>query len=511
MKLAKQFALLATVLLIVACSQSQDTGEARNTVAEAQETEGNDGGIPLSAASETVLAMYKEARTHADNGDFIKANQAARRLTEEAPEYPAGWIILSNTALSGEQFALASTEALRLSENGTKGEQLWAGINMSFIENDSYKGLRLGEELTATFPDSARAWVVYSGLLTGQNFHEQAREAGAKAIELAPDEAYTHNNLGFSFMNNEPKNFARAEEHFMHASSLEPEEDSILVNIGDAHRAMRKLEAARDDYTAALKLDPGNAVAAIKRGHVNSFLGNFDEARSDYDNGIANSEEGNQTTLAVYRAFVNVHAGDAAAAVAELWGELDKIENLVMPSDQKLATRIFVLTNIADICFHEDVTDEAQNAVYELATAFGESGVNSGDANFARLQKAAATFWRGKLEAHQGNYEQAAARAEEFAALVADDDNPRKMERYHELQALIAWKQGDHGAAIEHYRQANLSTSPNLGDVKNSYRLAVSLRETGGTDEATELMDTIANWNFNSAWFAMLRNEAASS
>jgi tetratricopeptide (TPR) repeat protein len=507
MKIAKQFALLALVSLIGACSQSQDTEMAGG----AATTEGNDGGIPLSAASEAAMAIYAEVRSYVDNGDFIKANQAARRLTAEAPEFPAGWIMLSNTSLSGEQFTLASTEALKLAENGTQGEQLWAGINMSFIENDSYKGLRLGKELVETYPDSPRAWVVYSGLLTGQNMHEQAREAGAKAIDLAPDEAYTHNNLGFSFLNNAPKDFAKAEEHFMHASSLEPEEDSILVNIGDAHRALRRLEEARDDYTAALKLDPTNAVAAIKRGHVNSFLGNYDEARADYDNGIANGEEGNQTTLAVYRAFVNVHAGDSAAAVAELWDELDKIDSLSMPSDQKLATRIFVLTNIADICFHEDMTDEAQNAVYKLTAAFGESGVNSGDENFARLQKAAATFWRGKLEAHQGNYEQAAARAEELAEIVEDDDNPRRMENFNELLALIAWKQGDHATAIEHYADANMSTAPNFGDVKNLYRLAVSLRETGEADEATALMDEIANWNFNSAWFAMLRDEAGQS
>ncbi|MFQ5610390.1 MAG: hypothetical protein ACE5F8_09005, partial [Woeseiaceae bacterium] len=209
------------------------------------------------------------------------------------------------------------------------------------------------------------------------------------------------------------------------------------------------------------------------------------------------------------RAFVNVHAGNSAAAIAELWEDLDEIDTLAMPADQKIASRIFVLQNIADICFQNDMHDEAHNAVYQLTAAYGESGVNSGDANFARLQKGQATFWQGKAAAHQGNYEQAAARAEEIAAIVADDDNPRKMEPYHELLALIAWKQGDHETAIGHYRKANMSTAPNFGDVKNAYRLATSLRATGENDEADALMDEVANWNFNSAWFAMLRNRAA--
>ena len=508
MKLSRHIAWLAAISLFAACSQSPDD-QAADTAAEPQPVAGDDSGIPLSEASESAMAMYNEVRTYADNGDFIKANQAARRLTAEAPNFPGGWIMLSNTSLSGEQFARASTKAIKLAEAGTKGEQLWAAINMSFIENNAEEGLRLGKELVESYPESSRAWVVYSGLLTGQNMHEEAREAGVKAIELAPNRAFTHNNLGFSYLNNAPKDFAKAEEHFMNAAKLEPEEDSILVNIGDVHRAMRQLEDARDDYTNALQLDATNAVAAIKRGHVNSFLGNYDEARADYDNGIANGEESNQTTLAVYRAFVNVHAGDSAAAVAELWEDLGEIDTLSMPSDQKIASRIFVLQNIADISFHNDMQDEAQNAVYQLTAAYGESGVNSGDANFARLQKSAATFWQGKAAAHQGDYEQAAARAEEIATIVADDDNPRKMEPYHELLALIAWKQDDHESAIEHYRQANMSTAPNFGDVKNAYRLATSLRATGQNDEADALMEEIANWNFNSAWFAMLRNDAA--
>ncbi len=83
------------------------------------------------------------------------------------------------------------------------------------------------------------------------------------------------------------------------------------------------------------------------------------------------------------------------------------------------------------------------------------------------------------------------------------------MERSHELPALIALKQEAYERSIEHYRQANLSTSPGGGDVKNIYMLAKALQGVGKTDEANKLLQEVANWNFNSAWFAMLRKEAA--
>ena len=85
------------------------------------------------------------------------------------------------------------------------------------------------------------------------------------------------------------------------------------------------------------------------------------------------------------------------------------------------------------------------------------------------------------------------------------------MERYHELLGLSELMQENYEGAIQHYRQANLSTSPGGGDVKNVYMLATALQGAGQSDEANELMQEIADWNFNSVWFAMLREEAAES
>lgn len=511
MTYSRLVACLAALAIASACSDRG--GEAEQATADAA-TEpamaaANDGGIPLSATADTALALYNESRTLADSGDFVDANQAARKLTEQHPEFAGGWIMLGNTALSGEQFVKATHKANELAANATDGERLWAEINMTFVTNDAAGGLRLGKQLVDAYPDAPRAWIVYSGLLTGQNRIDEARAAANSAIRLAPDQAITHNTLAFSYLYNDPKDFAQAETHFQHAIDIDPDEDNYHVNLGDVHRAMGDLEAARGDYSKALELDAGNAVAAVKRGHVNSFLGNYDQARADYDTSIEAGEEVAQSTLANYRAFVNLHAGDPAAAVAELEQELERIDTLDMPADQRVGARIFALINITDICFNNDMLDEAAAAMDRLTAALAESGVNSGDEDFARQQKATAAFWQGQLDAHRGDFEAATAKAEEFAALLANDDNPRKMERYHELHGLIAMQQGDYESAIEHYRQSNLSTSPGAGDVKNSYMLATALKETGQEEEAAKLFATIANWNFNSAWFAMLRDDAA--
>lgn len=519
MKTSRFILGLAAMSLLMACSKRQDD-EAVQAAAQPEPAaaepapeafQADDGGIPISAPDKATANAYKEVRKLADKGDFIEANQAARKLTQDSPEFAGAWIMLGNTALSGEQFVKATNKSKEVAAGGTEGEQLWADINMSFVSNDAEARLKLGKKMVDTYPESPRAHIVYAGLLGGQNKHKEARASLDEAIKLAPNQAVGYNNLGFSYLYNAPKDFSKAESNFKRALELDPGEDNYWVNVGDVHRAMGELDAAREDYSGALKLDANNSVAAVKRAHVNSFLGNYDEARADYDNGIETGQEGNQSTLAVYRAFVNLHAGDNEAAIAELKGELDRIDTLDMPADQKIAVRNFILINIADIAFNSEMLDEAATAVGLLSASLAESGSNSGDENFARQQKATATYWEGKLAVRQGDYETAAAKAEEFAALLAEDSNPRKMERYHEMLGLAALRQSEYETAIEHYRQANLSTSPGNGDIKNIYMLAKALDAAGHSDEAAELMQEVANWNFNSAWFAMLREDAAES
>ena len=103
MKNAKLLTCLVAVTLLAACSKQEAPTEAADAVADTAPAKvaANDGGIPLSAASDAALTQYKEVRRLADKGDFIKANQAARKLTDENPDFAGGWIMLGNTALSG--------------------------------------------------------------------------------------------------------------------------------------------------------------------------------------------------------------------------------------------------------------------------------------------------------------------------------------------------------------------------------------------------------------------------
>jgi len=88
---------------------------------------------------------------------------------------------------------------------------------------------------------------------------EEARTAYERAIELDPDHADAHVNLGRIL--HEDGAPAAAEEHYRHAIVNEPEHPTAAFNLGVALEDLGRLRDAREAYERALELDPDNADA----------------------------------------------------------------------------------------------------------------------------------------------------------------------------------------------------------------------------------------------------------
>ncbi len=82
------------------------------------------------------------------------------------------------------------------------------------------------------------------------------------------------------------------------------------------------------------------------------------------------------------------------------------------------------------------------------------------------------------------------------------ENNPRKMESYHGLMGFIELLEGNHQAAVEQYRQSNLN------NMYNVYHLALAEEGAGNTEEANRLFKEVAEYNFNAATIACIKNDA---
>lgn len=466
-------------------------------------------------ASEIVMTLpitttSSEAKTHfyagldaLDMSRFDEANTHFEQAVQADPTFAQGFLNVANSAASTEEFTTNLTQAVALSENAARPEQLLITITQKGFENDVEGQRAAAQELVELEPESPRAWLTLAGVQSGMNDVEESRTSIMKAIGLAPGFAAAHMQLGNNYLNLEPKDFTQAEQHFQHAVDLAPEEPTPYDLLGDAHRAQNNLEAAYQDYTKAAELAPALGSPLQQRGHVNSFLGRYDEARADYDRAMElETARGNNTApfYAVFRAYVNLHAGEPDAAIAEL-------NELVANADQMNVEgttdiKINGLTNVAQIAMHYGNFATAAQALERMASLIRQQAEEVGTDPFRRSQEAGIVYFEAMLAARQGDAETARAKAEAYTALVEPDPNPRKMEPVHEILGIADFFQEKYAEAAEHLAQGT------PGNTYLKYYRAVALEESGQGEQASALFDEIAVWNFNSVGYAMIRKDA---
>ncbi len=180
----------------------------------------------------------------------------------------------------------------------------------------------------------------------------------------------------------------------------------------------------------------------------------------------------------------------------------ESVDAAGIPEDQILGTKIGVLNNLATIAQHHGMLDVAAKAVTEGNKLRTQNAERVGTEEFKRTARANNALWAGRIAARQGDYATARAKADEHMTLRQPENNPRKMESYHGLMGYIELLAGNHQAAIEQYRQADLD------NMYHKYHLALAHEGAGNTQEANRLFKEVAEFNFNAATIACIKKDA---
>jgi tetratricopeptide (TPR) repeat protein len=492
-------AFLIPVGLLLALGFGCAAPEQPVEVAEVQIEE-----IPVTTDSDAAMALYEEGQYLADVGRGVEAREKFMAAIAEDPGFVRAHFSQSNTALSFKEFQSSLDNASENLESVSDGERMLVEINRTFLTNDPDKGLQLARELVQKYPNSPRGAMILAGMQGNNNDNEGARASYSRALELEPDSAGALYGLANNYLFGEPRDFGKAAEYADMMLASYPGEAKGFELMGDIRRAQNDLEGARQAYNQAAEVDPTLAVAQHKKGHVNSFLGNIEEARASYDAGVEAASVENKASYAVYKTFTGLHAGDIEAALDEMEALTSEMEAMGTPPDQLKGLQAFALNSHATAAMHAGLLDRAATSVAkgnELRMSIAED-VGTEDAK--RLQEVACHQWDGLLAGYQGNPAKAAEHAKAMAALLADDANPRKMEGYHYVLGMAALNSGDAETAAEHLRQANHANNMYI-----RYRLAEAEEALGNTEEAKKLFGEVGSYNFNSVGFALVGKDAA--
>lgn len=502
MNTASRFAIATSFAFISACSVIPLTGTSTST--GQPEKSGSTGMVlPATTADDDARTHYMTGWTDYENSRFISANKKFRAAADSDPSFAMAHLMAAASSNSTEGF-VTSLELATSNKDGTsRGEQLLIETFEHFLANNATGAIATSQQLAMLHPASPRAWVFLGGAHSNVNDADSARAAYKKAIEVDAAHVPGHIGLGNSFLTQEPKDFAMAEEHFKHAVALTPDEPNPYDLLGDAHRAQGNLQAAYADYTKAAELAPNLGSGLQQRGHVNSFLGNYAEARADYAR-AAELEDARGSnagpSFRTFGAYVNLHQGNRAAAITELLAIAGGLEGSTMEGADDL--RIGALQNVALIAIEDFKTDVARDAIASATAIALRQADALGSDDVRRNANATRAYWEGMLAARTYDAAGADSKANEYERLVASSTNPRKLERMHEILGMSAYRKGDFAGAVEHLDSGN-----HVNNMYTKYYLARANESAGNSAEAARLYDEMAVYNFNGPGYAMFRKD----
>lgn len=458
--------------------------------------------IPVTTSSDAARAAFVQGEAYLDVGRNDQAREAFRKAVDLDPRFTYAWLNLAAAASSPGEFREATGKGTETADDKSQGEKLLVAVNETYLSADADRRVKMAEKLVAAYPRSPRARLAHGFALQSLDRHDEARVAFSGAVKIEPDLYAAHAALGFSYLFNEPRDPATAVAHMEHGLGLAPREAKAHEAAGDGYRALGDLLGARTAYSRALELDPELSVASLKKGHVNSFLAHFDEARRDYDAGVRGAVGANRFTFANYRAFVHLHAGRSDEAIRELRDIAREAAGSDLSADDRYGARVFTLTNAAAIALHHGRTDEARTILDERARAVRSEAERLGDVDFMRRQEADIRLWNARLALGRGDVRGADRELERHRELLASDRDPTRLQGYHLVKGLIALDEGRSHRAVRELRRADPE------DQYAKFHLALALEGAGRRTESSRLFREVADFHFNSVDYALVRNEA---
>ena len=475
-----------TLLLITSCGQEEEASVA----------------IPLSTESEEAREAYLQGLEALDYGRQDDARMYFDSAIEADPDFAIAYFYRARVANSAEEWKRLTDFALQNRTGASAAEQMMIDMLPMYMKDDREMILEQTKDLVDAYPESPRVRLSLAAAYDGVGDIAQKRAAIEKAIALDETFAPAHRMMATSMIFDDPTDYALAEEHAGRYVELQPEEADAHIVLGDTWRAQSQLEKAREAYGKAIEVDPSHPTAYSKRGHANTFLGSYDEARADFEQAIDHAIGMMKISSANFGVYTFIYAGDLDAALRANTAVTDGLPGMLADDGAQRQARISCLRDRVHIAAAAGDFDAAREAFADHAELQREVISIMNSPELTASTEAELVVLEGWTAAREGDLESAMMHADRAAELLAEINNPRKLEGVHALKGYAMLQTGDAKTAIEHFDQSS------QGWITVTFYRARAEEALGNDDRAQELYREVANWNFNSLWYAFIRGEA---
>jgi len=473
---------------------------AMSMVCLAQTANGEE--IPITCSKE-ALAEFLKGRDAFEMERMNDARTLFDKAIQKDPKFVFAYLYRAYSANSPAQWRKNMDLAVANKDHVSDGEQILVNMHLTYLNNDAERRFELASELVEKYPASPRTLLVLAEEYHGRKENIKARDLIYEAIKINPEIPIAYRDLGSSYLFNEPKELTLAEKYMKKFVELRPKEASVHIWLGDVYRAQLKSEKSRDAYSKAAELDPQSHMAFGKKATVNTLLGNYDEARADFRKAQEVAKDSWKVTWANDATSTHLYEGNVELALKANEEIIKNIEKIGLPADQINNAKAQTYFNRAFITMNNGMFDMAEEALDKYNVLLKQIADDVGSLEWSRSLAAQGKLWEGVLAVYKGDTETAIAKADEHAKLLEPEKNPRKLEQYHWLMGKINHLRGDYEQAVAHYQKSNLDF-----DVTVNYDLALAHEANQNMEEAERSFKKVADWNFNSVQYALIRNKA---
>ncbi len=143
----------------------------------------------------------------------------------------------------------------------------------------------LATKLTKRYPNHPFGWKVLGAMFGQTEKLQDAVIANQKALEITPNDAIVHYNLGNTLK--EQGRLHEAESSYKKAIEIKPDFAQAYSNLGDTLRELDRLEDAEVSLKKAIGINPEYALAHSNLGNILKNLGRLEDAKTSYNKAIA--------------------------------------------------------------------------------------------------------------------------------------------------------------------------------------------------------------------------------
>jgi tetratricopeptide (TPR) repeat protein len=248
------------------------------------------GDIPLSTRSEQTRHLLELAVDNYENAIYRDSAALARRASEADPQSALAQAMLSFASRRIMPDAAALTKAKSLLARATPDEQLLARWMTSIQDRDLLPAISSMNELLKRFPRDKHVLYMTAEWLYLQQDDSRARSMMETALQIDPAFPAALNRLGYVYISSGTPDPAKAIASLKRYAEVEPSSPNPQDSLGEVSRMAGDDLASLEHYSAALKIDPKYLPSQEGLGGTRMLMGDFADARKEYDRAIPLSD-----------------------------------------------------------------------------------------------------------------------------------------------------------------------------------------------------------------------------